>query len=96
MIHDITVMRLCNLSWVLHTGTVSGGTDVFSILLYQRYLVRTFVIICLSECWGFFFASQQDKRRADLMHERNVGPKPIVCYFLQTSMREKMNWVNSS
>lgn len=46
--------------------------------------------------WGFFFASQQDKRKADLMHERNVGPKPIVCYFLQTSMREKMNWVNSS
>lgn len=53
--HDITVMRLCNLSWVLHTGTVSSCTDVFSILLYQRYLVWTFVIICLSGCWVFSF-----------------------------------------
>lgn len=89
------VMRLCNLSWVLHKGTVFGCTDVFSKQLYQRYLVRTFVVICLSVCWGFC-ASQQDERRADLMHERNVGPKPIVYYFLQTSMREKMHWVNSS
>lgn len=30
------------------------------------------------------------------MHERHVGPKPIVYYFLQISMREKMYWVNSS
>lgn len=32
--HDTTVMRLYNLSWVLHTGTISGCTAVFSILLY--------------------------------------------------------------
>lgn len=65
---DITVMRLCNLSWVLHTGTVSGCTDVFSILLYQRYLVRTFVLICLSGCWvGFFFILLPSKIKEELI-----------------------------
>lgn len=53
--HDMTVMSLCNLSWVSHTRTISGCTEDFSKLLYQKHLVRTFVIICLSGCWVVFF-----------------------------------------
>lgn len=54
-------------------------------------------ICCNLSVWvlGVLFASQQDKKRADLIYERNVGPKSIVYYFLQDSMREKMHWVNS-
>lgn len=54
-------------------------------------------ICCNLSVWvlGVLFASQQDKRRADLIYERNVGPKSIVYYFLQDSMREKIHWVNS-